>query len=108
MNGNEHERWEEDVAAYMLGALEPEDAAEFERHAEDCERCRSEMRWLTTAVEVLPEAVERHAPPPALRRRLLAEVEADAREAGVTSRATGQRRPAPCRLLVRRARLGHA
>ena len=59
MTGNEHERWSEDVAAYMLGALEPEEVAEFERHAEDCERCRSEMRWLTTAVEVLPEAVER-------------------------------------------------
>jgi anti-sigma-K factor RskA len=83
MSGNEHERWEEDVAAYMLGALEPEEAAEFERHAEDCERCRSEIRWLTTAVEVLPEAVERHEPPPELRQRLLAEVEADARAGDV-------------------------
>ena len=77
MSGNEHERWSEDVAAYMLGALEPEEAADFERHAEDCERCRSEMRWLTAAVEVLPEAVERQEPPPELRERLLAEVGAD-------------------------------
>jgi anti-sigma-K factor RskA len=81
MSGNEHERCNEDVAAYLLGALDPEEAAEFERHAEDCERCRSEIRWLTAAVEVLPEAVERQAPPPGLRQRLLAEVGADARAA---------------------------
>ena len=43
----------------MLGALEPGEAAELERHAEDCERCRAEMRWLTPAVEALPESVER-------------------------------------------------
>jgi anti-sigma-K factor RskA len=82
MSGNEHERWSEDVAAYTLGALEPEEVAAFERHVEDCELCRSEIRWLTTAVEVLPEAVERHEPPPELRRRLLAEIGADARAGG--------------------------
>jgi anti-sigma-K factor RskA len=89
MSGNEHERWSEDVAAYMLGALEAAEAAKFERHAEDCERCRSEMRWLTAAVEVLPEAVERHEPPPELRQRLLAEVGADARAAGGERAAEG-------------------
>jgi anti-sigma-K factor RskA len=88
MSDNEHERWSEDVAAYMLGALEPAEAAELERHAEDCERCRSEMRWLTAAVEVLPEAVERHEPPPELRQRLLAEVEADSRAAGTATEHT--------------------
>jgi anti-sigma-K factor RskA len=64
MSDNGHERWAEEAAAYMLGALEPEEATEFERHLEGCERCRSEVRWLTAAVEVLPEAVERHEPPP--------------------------------------------
>jgi anti-sigma-K factor RskA len=89
MSGNEHERWAEDLAAYMLGALEPEAATEFERHAEDCEPCRSEMRWLTAAVDVLPEAVERQEPPPQLRQRLLAEVGAEARAAGVEPAAEG-------------------
>jgi anti-sigma-K factor RskA len=83
MSGAEHDRWSDDVAAYMLGALEPEEAAELERHAEDCERCRSEMRWLTAAVEALPEAVERLEPPPQLRERLMAEARADAGGAGV-------------------------
>jgi anti-sigma-K factor RskA len=85
---SDHERWSEDVAAYMLGALEPEEAAALEGHAESCERCRSEMRWLTAAIEALPEAVESREPPPRLRAELMAEVRADARAAG-TSRESG-------------------
>ena len=80
-----HDRWSEDLAAYMLGALEPEQMAEFERHAEECERCRSEMRWLNAAVEALPEAVERRQAPPRLREQLMAEVRAEARAAGTGS-----------------------
>jgi anti-sigma-K factor RskA len=89
MTGNEHDRWSEDLAAYMLGVLEPGEAAELERHAEGCERCRSEMRWLTAAVEVLPEAVELQEPPPQLRERLMTEVRADARAAGVKDAEEG-------------------
>ena len=38
MNENDHERRSEDVAAFVLGALEPGEAAELERHLEGCER----------------------------------------------------------------------
>jgi anti-sigma-K factor RskA len=85
MNENDHERWNEDVAAYMLGALESGEAAELERHAAGCEHCREEMRWLTPAVDALPEGVERLQPPAELRARLLAEVRADG--AAATDRA---------------------
>jgi anti-sigma-K factor RskA len=78
MTDFDHDHWRDDVAAYMLGALEPETAAELELHAEGCERCRSEMRWLTAAVEALPEAARRLEPPRRLRERVLAEVRADA------------------------------
>lgn len=81
MNETNHERWQEDVAAYMLGALEPERAAALERHLESCERCRVEVRWLTPALDALPQSVERQEPPPELRTRLMAEVRADARRA---------------------------
>jgi anti-sigma-K factor RskA len=73
-----HEGWRQDVSAYLLGALEPERAGALERHLEGCERCRQELRWLTPAVDALPESVERIEPPPGLRARLLAEVEEDA------------------------------
>jgi anti-sigma-K factor RskA len=84
-----HERWSEDLAAYLLGALEGERVPEFERHLVDCERCRSEMRWLTVAVEALPEAVEPRQPPLRLRESLMAEVHADpeAASAGAESSA---------------------
>lgn len=72
-----HDRWREDVAAYMLGALQPAEEAELERHLEGCERCREEVRWFLPAVDALPEGVERLQPPPQLRARLLAEVRSD-------------------------------
>ena len=77
MNGSDHNRWSEDLAAYMLGALESREAGEFERHLEGCERCQNEMRWFEPALQVLPESVERQEPPPRLREALMAEVRAD-------------------------------
>jgi len=78
MNGNDHIRWSEDLAAYALDALGPSEAAEFERHLECCEHCQREMRWFEPAVQVLPESVERQEPPPQLRAALMAEVRDDA------------------------------
>jgi anti-sigma-K factor RskA len=95
---HEHERWSEDIAAYMLGALAPGEAAELERHAEGCERCREEIRWLTPALDALPEGVERLQPPPELRARLMAEVRADAGEGAA---ARGDSRAAKPGLLDR-------
>ena len=79
MNASDHTRWKEDLAAYVLGALDREEAADLERHLEGCERCQDEMRWLEPAVHVLPETVERRQPPRKLRESLMAEVRADAR-----------------------------
>lgn len=81
MNGSDHNHWSEELAAYMLGALEPGEAAEFERHLEGCERCRAEMRWFEPAVQTLPESVERQKPPHSLRENLMAEVRGDVRPA---------------------------
>ncbi|HEY6729838.1 MAG TPA: anti-sigma factor [Solirubrobacterales bacterium] len=84
----DHNRWSEDLAAYMLGALDREEAAEFELHLEGCERCREEMQWLEAAVHTLPESVERREPPRQLRQSLMAEVRGDAH-------AQVEARPAP-------------
>jgi anti-sigma-K factor RskA len=86
MSGNEHARWSEDLSAYMLGALEPAEAAALERHLEGCESCRKEMRWLAPAVRALPEAVERQEPPRQLREGLMAAVRADARREEAATR----------------------
>jgi anti-sigma-K factor RskA len=85
MNGSDHNRWSEDLAAYMLGALEPGEAAAMERHLAGCERCRAELHWLDPALATLPESVGRQEPPRSLRESLMAEVRADARRVGTES-----------------------
>jgi anti-sigma-K factor RskA len=106
MNGADHERhWSDDVAAYLLGALEPEEAAELEAHIEGCERCRSRLRWLAPAIRSLPESVERVEPPRELRERLMEEVRVDARAAEAAATASDRARPRPPGW-ARRLRLG--
>lgn len=78
MSGSEHDRRLEEAAAFALGALDADRVEDFERHLAGCERCQEELRWLTPAVQALPEAVEPQTPPPALKQRLMAEVRADA------------------------------
>ena len=78
MTDTHDERWNDDLAAYMLGALDPKETAELERHTVGCERCREQLRWLTPAVQALPDSVERLKPPRELRSRILAEVCSDA------------------------------
>jgi anti-sigma factor RsiW len=83
---DDHSRYKEDLAAYMLGALEPDQAGEFERHLQECAECQAEERWLRAAVDVLPSSVEQVEPPPELRERLMATVRAEARSATAPSR----------------------
>jgi anti-sigma-K factor RskA len=94
MKSTDHERWSDDLAAYLLGALEPGEVAKLDRHLAVCERCRAELRRLEPAARALPEEVERIEPPAELRSRILGEVRADARQAGVDpgSRENGFRR----------------
>jgi anti-sigma-K factor RskA len=91
MTDIDHTRWSEDAAAYTLGALEPGEAAALERHAPGCERCREEIRWLTPAVNALPESVERLEPPRELRSRVMAQVRADVSTAEDVAVGAGER-----------------
>jgi len=76
-----HEKhWENEVAAYALGALEPTEAAELEAHLEECEHCRMALRWLSPAVQALPESVERVKAPRQVRENVMSEVRADAKQ----------------------------
>jgi anti-sigma-K factor RskA len=71
MSEAEHTRWKDEVAAYVLGALEPGEALELERHLESCPDCRAELRWLRPAVDLLPSRVERLEPPSGLRAKIV-------------------------------------
>jgi anti-sigma-K factor RskA len=109
MTTTDHNRWSEDLGAYLLGALTPREAADFERHLEGCERCQQELRWLEPAVDTLPETVERTEPPPQLRAALMAEVRRDLREdAPVQTRPPARPAAAPWRRWLLRPAVGFA
>ena len=91
MNETEHDRRRDDVAAYLLGALEPGEAAELERHIAGCPECEEELRRLRPAVGVLPETVDRVEAPAALRGRLMEQVRSEA--AGPQAAAPAARQP---------------
>ena len=75
------DRFEDDAAAYLLGALEPGEERRFEEHLKRCARCRDEVAWLEAARDVLPASVEQYAPPPELKDAVMAAVRIDAAQA---------------------------
>ncbi|HKR97989.1 MAG TPA: anti-sigma factor [Candidatus Dormibacteraeota bacterium] len=76
----DHREYEENVGAYLLGALSEHEAEQFERHVESCPSCRRELDDLRVASEALPRAVEPVAPPPELKESLMRTVWAEAGE----------------------------
>ncbi len=72
------ERLEDDLAAYALGALTTDEAADLERHVTGCKTCIERLLWLQPAVDVLPASVEQRTPPERLRESLMEAVRSDA------------------------------
>ena len=68
----------DDAAAYVLGALEQDEAARFTEHLETCAACREEVAALGQVVDVLPIAAPQHPVPKGLRRRVVRAVQKDA------------------------------
>ena len=76
----DHQEYEENVGAYLLGALPDLEAELFERHLESCASCRQELLHLRLASDALPQAVEPVVPPPELKEALMRTVWAEAHE----------------------------
>jgi len=90
---SDHTRYRDDVAAYLLGALNDLERQAFEGHLKGCTDCQEELERLRPAAEALPGSVQQLAPPPALKARLMAEVESEAAPAaGEPAVATRERR----------------
>jgi anti-sigma-K factor RskA len=60
-----------DAAAYVLGALEPEEAEAFREHLDRCVVCRDEVAAFEQVVHALPMAAPQHRVPRGLRRRIV-------------------------------------
>jgi anti-sigma-K factor RskA len=77
-SGPGHEHWHDATGAYVLGALDEDERAAFEEHLAGCPACRAEVDQLLPAAQALPISVDPVAPPPALKARIMAEVEREA------------------------------
>jgi anti-sigma-K factor RskA len=78
----DHDRMEDSVAAYVLGACDEEEREVVRAHLEGCASCRLLERRLSQAVGALPLTADEARPPDRLRARILA------------AAAAGQTRPA--------------
>jgi anti-sigma-K factor RskA len=83
---HDHERYEHDAGAYLLGALTELETQAFEHHMEGCSTCRVEVERLRVAAEALPRSVEPVDPPASLKRSLMQTVRAEASRVPADSR----------------------
>lgn len=70
----------QNAAAYVLDALETEEAVAFRRHLETCVVCRDEVAALRAAADALPMAAPQLLAPRSLKRKLMKTVRAEARQ----------------------------
>jgi anti-sigma-K factor RskA len=104
----EHQQTFDALGSYVLGALEERGVAAVESHLEQCTECQESLAGMQAVVDRLPSSVPIAAPPPELKARLMADVEAEAElmRAASSNRAD---RPAPAhprRRLLGRFSLG--
>jgi anti-sigma-K factor RskA len=94
---SDHEELESNVAAWVLGALDRDEAEVVQAHVEGCASCRETAARLQRAVTALPLVVEEVAPPARLRERILAAAAASSGSAVASSRVRAKVVPQPRR-----------
>jgi anti-sigma-K factor RskA len=67
-----------DAAAYLLGALQPEEAERFREHLQGCASCRRELDELQATVHALPRTAKPARASDALVGRIMAQVRSEA------------------------------
>jgi anti-sigma factor RsiW len=87
----DHSEYEENVAAYLLGALTELETTAFERHLAGCAGCREEVERLRLAADALPRSVTPLEPPPSLKASLMATVREEAAVADAVPERAGRR-----------------
>jgi anti-sigma-K factor RskA len=105
VSASDHNRFEEDIGAYLLGALANGEDEAFEGHLATCHVCQDEVERMRGAADALPRSVEQYEPPPALKAALMEQVYADAPPAVA---GAGARAAKPRRSLAERLGIGGA
>jgi anti-sigma factor RsiW len=73
-----HEDYQENLGAYVLGALPELEAEVLERHLPSCESCRAEVARLEVVTNALARSVPQVDPPPSLKASLMRTVNEEA------------------------------
>lgn len=82
---SEHEEIENAIAAWLLGATDPDEAQKIAMHVDGCATCSAAAARFRRVIDAVPLAAEEVEPPPGLRQRILA-----AAAAGQTASAPGR------------------
>lgn len=90
MSSRSHEEYQDNIGAYVLGALPELEAELLERHLTGCESCRADVEELRPVTAALARSVPQVDPPASLRSSLMAVVNSEA-EARAPRRATSRR-----------------
>jgi anti-sigma-K factor RskA len=94
---SDHEEIESAIAAWVLGATDPNESETIARHVEGCASCRATAARLRSVADAIPLAVQEAEPAPQLRQRILSSVAAAPRTATAPAGVAG-----PARASVRR------
>ena len=84
-----------DAAAYVLGALEPDEVEAFRAHLVSCVVCRDEVAAFRHVADALPMSAVQYAAPRSLRRRVLRAVRSEQADSPRAARAPGRLPPWP-------------
>jgi anti-sigma-K factor RskA len=87
-----HSEFEELAAGYVLGALEPDDEHDFQRHLGGCATCEANVRELDAVAGELAYAAPPVDPPDTLWAGIRREIEPEAARGGATPGAAPRRR----------------
>jgi anti-sigma factor RsiW len=84
MTADDHRSWREELGAFVLEQLDPDERAAVQAHLDGCAECRAELALLTPLAEILPLAdpawlSSTPLPPRSLGRRVERRVEAERR-----------------------------
>jgi anti-sigma-K factor RskA len=90
VSSRSHDEYQDNIGAYVLGALPELEAEVLERHLAGCESCRAEVQELRPVTAALGRSVPQVAPPASLKASLMATVNAEA--AARADRAPAERR----------------
>src|SRR5262249_32846895 len=80
------------IPAFVLGALDPDEALRVGEHIATCPTCRAEADAFRATLDVLPYAVPQLDPPPHVKQQILARIAASHSQIQLGVATTGQPR----------------